>query len=140
MDALILGVDHDYRWRGVVLHREVEDLGASLARGHGADADVIAAAPAAGGDHVPGRRLQAQLDAKLVGHRLGHVDVETVELVLLIEEGKRWITFHQHVDQLFAGFHAVQSGTGEGLGGSGQGQQARAQQGGKSHENHRKKL
>jgi len=123
VDAIIVGVDHDHRWRGVVGHREVEHLGAGLAGRHRADADVVAAVPATGGDHVPGGRFQAQLDAQFVGHCLGHVDVEAIELVLLVEEREWRIVFHQHVDQLAVLLDALEGGAGQGQvaeGGEGQ--------------------
>ncbi len=122
MDAIVLGVDHDHRWRSVILDREVEHFCAGLAWGHRADADVIAPAPAAGGDHVPGRRFQTQFDAKLVRHRFGNVDIETVELILLIEKREGWIAFHEHADQFFFLLDAVQRRAAEGLGGGQNGQ------------------
>ncbi|MNE83547.1 hypothetical protein D3C80_1803700 [compost metagenome] len=115
MDAIILGIDHDHGRRGVVLHREIEDLGAGLARCHRADAEVVAAAPAARSDHVPGGRFEAQLDAEFFRDGLGHIHVKAVELVLIIEEREGRVALHQYVDHFLARHDAVQGRAGNGL-------------------------
>ncbi|MNE36656.1 hypothetical protein D3C80_1304750 [compost metagenome] len=133
MDAFVLGVDHDHRRRGVVLHREIKHLGARLAWGHGAHTKVITAAPAPCSNHIPGGCFQAQLDAQLVGDGLGHIHVETIQLVLIVQKRERRIAFHQHVDHFLARLHSVQRGTCEGLSGGTQGDEAGAEQGKQAH-------
>ncbi|MNN02895.1 hypothetical protein D3C81_1155670 [compost metagenome] len=133
MNTIILGVDHDHRRRGVVLDREIKHLGARLARRHGAHTKVVTAAPAPRCDHIPGRRLQAQLDAQLVGDCLGHIHVKAIELVLLVQERERRVAFHQHVDHFIARLYSVQRGACEGLSGGTQGDKAGAEQGKQAH-------
>jgi hypothetical protein len=48
-------------------------------------------------------------------------------LVLVVEKRERRVAFHQHADQFFLLFDAIQRGAAEGLGGGSQNRQAQGQ-------------
>jgi His/Glu/Gln/Arg/opine family amino acid ABC transporter permease subunit len=86
---------------------------------------------------LPQLGLKTQLHTEFLRHGLGHVNVEAIQLVLLVQERERWIAFHQHAHQFFVLLDAIQRRTAEGLSRGGQQGQAQGQQRLKFHEGHR---
>ena len=109
-DPLLVLVDDQHRRRVVVAHREVENLGALVRGAHGADADVPAALPATGDDGLPAGSRQTELHAQPRGNRACHIDIESRQLVVLIDEAERRVVSEQHIHHHAALLHPLQRG------------------------------
>jgi hypothetical protein len=64
--------------------------------------------PASGGDGLPTWSRHFELHTQLVGNGLRHINVESGQLIVIVNEAERWIVIDQHILQNPGLLHAIE--------------------------------